>query len=61
MVGEPQFFVDRSLGRRRLPEGLRSDGWVLHTLAEVYGVPTDEAVADVGTARWNAGLLWIQV
>jgi hypothetical protein len=43
----PKFFLDRSLGRKAVPEGLRSDGWDIVTLAEHYGVPADEQVADV--------------
>lgn len=43
----PHFFVDRSLGRIRVPAGLRSAGWELTTLAEHYGIPADEGVADV--------------
>lgn len=38
----PRFF----LGRRAVPEALRSDGWHLITLAEHYGIPADEQVAD---------------
>ncbi len=43
----PTFFVDRSLGRLRVPRLLRADGWDLLTLAEHYGVPDDERVDDV--------------
>lgn len=43
----PHFFVDRSLGRVRVPNGLRAAGWDLTTLAEHYGIPADEAVDDV--------------
>jgi hypothetical protein len=46
---EPQplkFFLDRSLGRKAVPEALRADSWQLVTLAEHYGVPADEQVAD---------------
>lgn len=39
-------FLDRSLGRRQVPALLREAGLRLHTLAEVYGVPADEDVAD---------------
>lgn len=42
----PEFFVDRSLGRRDVPNGLRAAGWILRTHAEVYGA-RDEQVADV--------------
>ena len=42
----PRFFLDRSLGRKAVPEALRADGWDLVTLAEHYGMPADEQVAD---------------
>jgi PIN like domain len=42
----PEFFVDRSLGRHRVPEALRWAGWSLRTHHEVYG-ERDEQVADV--------------
>ena len=54
----PHFFVDRSLGRHRVPKLLRENGWSLVTLAEHYGTPADEAVTDVdwlelaGQNRW---------
>lgn len=59
MVG-PHFFVDRSLGRHRVPNLLREAGWSLITLAEHYGIPADEDVDDVdwlelaGQNRWPA-------
>jgi hypothetical protein len=43
---QPRFFLDRSLGRKAVPEALRADGWELITLAEHYGMPADEQVAD---------------
>lgn len=46
-MAQPVFFVDRSLGRVRLPNMLRDRGWHLITLAEHYGVPRDEEVTDV--------------
>lgn len=45
--GLPELFLDRSLGRRQVPDLLRAAGLRLHTLAEVYGVPADENVKDV--------------
>lgn len=42
----PKFFLDRSLGRKAVPGLLRADGWDLVTLAEHYGVPADQDVAD---------------
>ncbi len=44
--GLPDLFLDRSLGRRQVPALLRDAGLRLRTLAEVYGVPADEGVAD---------------
>lgn len=42
----PRFFLDRSLGRKAVPETLRTDGWDFVTLAEHYGIPADQQVAD---------------
>ena len=46
-VGLPTLFLDRSLGGQQVPELLRAAGLRLRTLAEVYGVPADETIADV--------------
>jgi hypothetical protein len=43
---QPKFFIDRSLGRLAVPAGLRNDGWDVVTLAEHYGMPRDEEIAD---------------
>jgi hypothetical protein len=45
--GLPELFLDRSLGRRQVPDLLRSAGLRLRTLAEVYGIPADETIVDV--------------
>lgn len=56
--GLPDLFLDRSLGRIKVPELLRAAGLRLVTLAEHYGVPADEDVTDeewlelAGTSRW---------
>ncbi len=42
----PDLFLDRSLGRIIVPSLLRATGLRLTTLAEHYGVPADEQVAD---------------
>ncbi|MDQ3729049.1 MAG: hypothetical protein M3355_05615 [Actinomycetota bacterium] len=42
----PEFFVDRSLGRKHLPEALRARGLTVHTLASVYGEARAQALAD---------------
>ena len=56
--GLPDLFLDRSLGRRQVPDLLRGAGLRVHTLAEVYGIPADEQVNDTvwleyaGTVGW---------
>ncbi len=45
--GLPDLFVDRSLGRIKVPTLLRASGLRVTTLAEHYGVPADEEVRDV--------------
>jgi len=47
--GLPDLFLDRSLGRIEVPRLLRAAGLRLVTLAEHYGIPADEHVAD---QRW---------
>jgi PIN like domain len=56
---EPEFFIDRSLGRRQVPELLRADDWTLVTLAEQYGVPADEGVSDVEWLQLAGERGWI--
>ncbi len=54
----PDLFLDRSLGRIKVPQLLRDAGLRLVTLAEHYGIPADESVVDeewlelAGTAGW---------
>jgi predicted nuclease of predicted toxin-antitoxin system len=43
---DPEFFIDRSLGRYQLAGALREIGWTVHTHFEVYG-DRDEDVDDV--------------
>jgi len=45
-AGLPELFLDRSLGRIQVPRLLRAAGLRLVTLAEHYGSPADESVAD---------------
>lgn len=42
----PEFFVDRSLGRYRVPAALRAAGWRIRTHHEVFGT-RDQEVPDV--------------
>lgn len=44
--GLPDLFIDRSLGRIKVPRLLRDAGLRLTTLAEHYGIPEDENVED---------------
>lgn len=44
--GLPELFLDRSLGRVKVPRLLREARLKLTTLAEHYGVPHDELVDD---------------
>lgn len=54
----PDLFLDRSVGRVKVPGLLRATGLRLVTLAEHYGFPEDESVADeawlelAGSRRW---------
>ena len=52
--GLPDLFIDRSLGRIKVPGLLREHDLRLVTLAERSGIPDDERVTD---ERWlrNAG------
>ena len=54
---QPEFFVDRNLGRHKVPQGLASAGFVVHTLASVYGsreetVTDVEWLTDAGAQHW---------
>ncbi len=55
----PIVFVDRSLGRIQVPHLLRDAGVELVKLAEHYGVPADEQVADVTWIAESAQRGWI--
>jgi len=45
-AGLPDLFLDRSLGRIKVPTLLRAEGLRLVTLAEHYGMPQDQDIAD---------------
>ena len=55
---EPEFFIDRSLGRHVVAEALRACGLTVHTMASVYGEEAaqrlrDEVwLRDVGERGW---------
>lgn len=58
-AGLPHVFIDRSLGRIAVPRLLRDAGLRLTTLAEHYGIPQDEDIADVTWIEDTARLGWI--
>ena len=43
-AGLPDLFIDRSLGRKKVPAILQGARLRLRTLAEVYGIPADQPV-----------------
>lgn len=57
--GLPLVFVDRSLGRVKVPALLRAGGVALVTLSEHYGVPADEAVEDTTWIAESAQRGWV--
>lgn len=59
--GLPTLFIDRSLGRLKLPALLRAAGLTLVTLAEHYGIPRDETVEDVTWLSDTAARGWIAI
>jgi hypothetical protein len=42
----PEFFIDRSLGRRIVPNALREAGVTVHTMADVYGEMVGQRLRD---------------
>lgn len=55
----PEFFVDRSLGRRVLPDALRAAGYTVHTMWSVYGPDAEERVSDVQWVTEGAERGWV--
>lgn len=47
----PEFFIDRSLGRKHLAAALRGFGLTVHTMASVYG---EEVAQTLGDETWLA-------
>lgn len=45
------FFLDRGLGSRIVPDGLRANGWDLTTMDERYGAEISQSIID---AEWIA-------
>ena len=55
----PDLFLDRSLGRIKVPQLLRDAGLRLITLAEHYGMPADEDIADEEWLRLASSQNWV--
>ena len=55
----PDLFLDRSLGRIKVPDLLRAAGLRLVTLAEHYGIPADEDIADEEWLRLASSQNWV--
>jgi hypothetical protein len=57
-ASQPEFFIDRSLGRHLVPDALREAGVVVHVMADVYGerigqgLADEEWLHDVGERGW---------
>lgn len=54
----PEFFIDRSLGRKHLANALTEQGLIVHTMASVYGedvaqsLPDEQWLTDAGAKDW---------
>jgi len=55
----PEFFIDRSLGRRRLPDALREVGCTVHTMWDVYGPGAEQRVADIDWVTESSAKGWV--
>lgn len=51
MVDGARFFLDRGLGSRIVPNGLRQAGWSITTMDERYGAAASQSVADTTWIR----------
>jgi hypothetical protein len=46
MRADRRFFIDRGVGSRIVPEGLRAAGWIVVTMDERYGMAKSQLVDD---------------
>ena len=46
-----RFFLDRGVGSRIVPEGLRAAGWIVTTMDERYGREASQGIADTTWIR----------
>ena len=59
--GLPDLFLDRSLGRKKVPDLLRTEGLRLVTLAEHYGIPDDETIEDTDWLQLCGEKGWLAI
>ena len=51
MRSDVRFFIDRGLGSRIVPDGLRDAGWVVETMDGRYGADRSQSIADTEWIR----------
>lgn len=56
MHSDLRFFLDRGLGSRIVPDGLRAAGWATTTMDERYGLAEAQSVPDVVWIREASAL-----
>jgi uncharacterized protein with PIN domain len=56
---QPEFFIDRSLGKKHLAEALRALGFTVHTLSSVYGEKRGQRAPDADWLRTAGRNGWI--
>lgn len=60
-AGLPDLFLDRSLGRIKVPRLLRAEGLRVVTLSEHYGIPADENIEDTQWLQLAGERGWVAV
>jgi len=55
----PEFFIDRSLGRRRLSDALQEARYTVHTMWDVYGPGAEQRVADIDWVTECSAKGWV--
>ena len=56
---DPEFFIDRSLGRHVVAKALREVGLTVHTLSSVYGEAEGQRVSDEDWLRLAGACGWL--
>ena len=55
----PEFFIDRSLGSRVVPEALRAAGATVHVMADIYGERVGQGLPDTEWPREAGDHGWV--